>query len=142
MFFEYFRDDLTKKPALYILKRKGFIEVKNMASTERVKQMKFETVYPLYLAKVEKKERTKEELDEVLTWLTGYTNPSQLTGSLGQLIENQPFNDNAPLITGVICGVRVEEIEDNFMKKLRYMDKVVDELAKGKSLEKIKRSPL
>jgi hypothetical protein len=142
MFFEYFRDDLTKKPALYILKRKGFIEVKNMASTERVKQMKFETVYPLYLAKVEKKGRTKEELDEVLTWLTGYTNPSQLTGSLGQLIENQPFNDNAPLITGVICGVRVEEIEDNFMKKLRYMDKVVDELAKGKSVEKIKRSPL
>jgi len=142
MFFEYFRDDLTKKPALYILKRKGFIEVKNMASTERVKQMKFETVYPLYLAKVEKKGRTKEELDEVLTWLTGYTNPSQLTGSLGQLIENQPFNDNAPLITGVICGVRVEEIEDKFMKKLRYMDKVVDELAKGKSLEKIKRSPL
>lgn len=113
-----------------------------MASTERVKQMKFETVYPLYLAKVEKKGRTKEELDEVLTWLTGYTNPSQLTGSLGQLIENQPFNDHAPLITGVICGVRVEEIEDNFMKKLRYMDKVVDELAKGKSLEKIKRSPL
>ncbi len=142
MFFEYFRDDLTKKPALYILKRKGFIEVKNMASTERVKQMKFETVYPLYLAKVEKKGRTKEELDEVLTWLTGYTNPSQLTGSLGQLIENQPFNDNAPLITGVICGVRVEEIEDNFMKRLRYMDKVVDELAKGKSVEKIKRSPL
>ncbi|WP_276420343.1 DUF2200 domain-containing protein [Lactococcus garvieae] len=113
-----------------------------MASTERVKQMKFETVYPLYLAKVEKKGRTKEELDEVLTWLTGYTNPSQLTGSLGQLIENQPFNDNAPLITGVICGVRVEEIEDNFMKRLRYMDKVVDELAKGKSVEKIKRSPL
>ena len=58
---------------------------------------------------------------------------------MGQLIENQAFNDNAPLITGVICGVRVEEIEDNFMKKLRYMDKVVDELAKGKSLEKIKR---
>ncbi len=110
-----------------------------MASTERVKQMKFETVYPLYLAKVEKKGRTKEELDEILTWLTGYTNPSQLTGSLGQLIENQPFNDKAPLITGVICGVRVEEITDNFMKKLRYMDKVVDELAKGKSLEKIKR---
>ena len=103
-----------------------------MASTDRVKQMKFETVYPLYLEKVEKKGRTKEELDEILTWLTGYTNPSQLTGSLGQLIENQAF-------TGVICGVRVEEIEDNFMKKLRYMDKVVDELAKGKSLEKIKR---
>jgi hypothetical protein len=131
---------LTKKLALYILKRKGFIEVQNMASTDRVKQMKFETVYPLYLAKVEKKGRTKEELDEILTWLTGYTNPSQLTGSLGQLIENQAFNDNAPLITGVICGVRVEDIEDNFMKKLRYMDKVVDELAKGKSLEKIKRA--
>ncbi len=131
---------MTKKLALYILKRKGFIEVQNMASTDRVKQMKFETVYPLYLAKVEKKGRTKEELDEILTWLTGYTNPSQLTGSLGQLIENQAFNDNAPLITGVICGVRVEDIEDNFMKKLRYMDKVVDELAKGKSLEKIKRA--
>lgn len=131
---------MTKKLALYILKRKGFIEVQNMASTDRVKQMKFETVYPLYLAKVGKKGRTKEELDEILTWLTGYTNPSQLTGSLGQLIENQAFNDNAPLITGVICGVRVEEIEDNFMKKLRYMDKVVDELAKGKSLEKIKRT--
>lgn len=131
---------MTKKLALYILKRKGFIEVQNMASTDRVKQMKFETVYPLYLAKVEKKGRTKEELDEILTWLTGYTNPSQLTGSLGQLIENQAFNDNAPLITGVICGVRVEEIEDNFMKNLRYMDKVVDELAKGKSMEKIKRT--
>ncbi|EKF50894.1 DUF2200 family protein [Lactococcus garvieae] len=110
-----------------------------MANIDRVKQMKFETIYPLYLAKVEKKGRSKEELDDILTWLTGYEKPGQLTGSLSQLIENQSFNSAATQITGLICGVRVEEIEDSFMQKLRYMDKVVDELAKGKSLEKIKR---
>lgn len=110
-----------------------------MANIDRVKQMKFETIYPLYLEKVEKKGRSQEELDDILTWLTGYTHPSDLTGSLSQLIEDRTFHEDSKQITGVICGIRVEQIEDDFMQKLRYMDKVVDELAKGRSLEKIKR---
>lgn len=111
---------------------------------QRIAKMTFASVYPLYLAKVEKKGRTKEELNRVIEWLTGYDSKK-----LQVLIkENTTFetffqlasvNPNAHLITGVICGYRVEEIEDPLMQKVRYLDKLVDELAKGWKMEKILR---
>lgn len=111
---------------------------------QRIAKMTFATVYPLYLAKVEKKGRTKEELHQVIEWLTGFD-----TTRLQQLInENVTFelffqhaklNPNAHLITGVICGYRVEEIEDKLTQQVRYLDKLVDELAKGRKMEKILR---
>ena len=112
---------------------------------QRVAKMTFSSVYPMYLAKVEKKGRTKEELHQVIEWLTGFNNVK-----LQQLIkenvtfqtffENASINPNAHLITGVICGYRIEEIEDPFMRKVRYLDKLVDELAKGRKMEKILRA--
>jgi hypothetical protein len=107
--------------------------------------MKFAKVYPLYVQKAEGKGRTKAEVDEVIRWLTGYD-----AKGLKRLIEKEcdletfineapAFNPNSALITGVVCGVRVEEVEDPVMKKLRYLDKLVDELAKGKAMEKILR---
>jgi len=111
---------------------------------QRIAKMTFALVYPLYLVKVEKKGRTKEELHQVVTWLTGFDNKK-----LQELIkENVTFetffqqaslNPNAHLITGVICGYRVEEIEDPLTQKVRYLDKLVDELAKGRKMEKILR---
>ena len=111
---------------------------------QRIAKMTFASVYPLYLVKVEKKGRTKEELQQVIGWLTGYDNLK-----LQQLIkENATFetffqyaslNPNANLITGVICGYRVEEIEDPLTQQVRYLDKLVDELAKGRKMEKILR---
>ncbi len=111
---------------------------------QRIAGMAFSTVYPMYLAKVEKKGRTKEELNQVIEWLTGYNNLK-----LEELIvENVTFdtffkqasiNPNAHLITGMICGYRVEEIEDPFIRQVRYLDKLVDELAKGRRIEKIMR---
>ena len=111
---------------------------------QRFAKMTFATVYPLYLAKVEKKGRTKEELHQVIAWLTGFDNKK-----LQELIkENVTFelffqhaslNPNAHLITGVICGYRVEEIEDTLTQRVRYLDKLVDELAKGRKMEKILR---
>ena len=106
--------------------------------------MPVNTVYPLYLKKIEKKGRTKSELDQVILWLTGL-NQKQLDKHLDAGSDFSTFFDavkiheNAPLITGVICGVRIEEIEDPLMKKIRYMDKLVDELAKGRPMEKILR---
>lgn len=111
----------------------------------RVYKMSFASVYPHYILKVEKKGRTKEELDEIIFWLTGYDKQS-----LQQLIDNKTnfetffaqapqINPNVSKITGVICGYRVEEIEDQLMQKVRYLDKLVDELAKGKTMEKILR---
>lgn len=106
--------------------------------------MAFAKVYPLYLTKVEKKGRTKEELDQVIRWLTGF-NQKQLQkhidaeSTFTDFFGSAKIHENAPLITGVICGVRIEEIEDPLMKKIRYMDKLVDELAKGRPLEKILR---
>lgn len=103
-------------------------------------------VYPLYLTKITKKGRTKDELDRVITWLTGYTTAElkDLVASditFEDLVETAPaFNQNAHLITGVICGMRVENIEDPITQKIRYIDKLVDELAKGKKLEKILRN--
>jgi hypothetical protein len=111
---------------------------------QRIAGMAFSTVYPMYLAKVEKKGRTKDELNQVIEWLTGFTSLK-----LQELIsENVTFdtffkrasiNPNAHLITGMICGYRVEEIEDPFIRQVRYLDKLVDELAKGRKMEKILR---
>lgn len=111
----------------------------------RIYKMTFATVYPLYIAKVERKGRTKTEVDEVIRWLTGYTQK----GLESQIKKDTNFEDffkEAPklnparsLITGVICGVRVEEIKEPLMREIRYMDKLVDELAKGKTMEKVLR---
>jgi len=111
---------------------------------ERFAKMTFATVYPLYLAKVEKKGRTEEELLEVIEWLTGFNKDK-----LQELIEKKvnfdfffrtaSINPNASLITGVICGYRVEEIKNPLTQKVRYMDKLVDELAKGRKMDKILR---
>jgi hypothetical protein len=111
----------------------------------RVFKMSFAGVYPLYIKKAERKGRTKEEVDAIIRWLTGYDQQA-LQNQIDQKIDLQTFFDEAPAlnpnatkITGVICGYRVEEIEDKLMQKIRYMDKLIDELAKGKALEKILR---
>jgi|SRR5687768_14194745 hypothetical protein len=111
---------------------------------ERIAKMTFASVYPMYLTKVEKKGRTKEELHQVIEWLTGFGEKK-----LQELIEekvtfeiffrNATLNPNAHLITGVICGYRVEEIENSLTQQARYLDKLVDELAKGRKMEKILR---
>lgn len=111
----------------------------------RIFKMPFASVYPLYIQKAEKKGRTKEEVDTVIFWLTGYN-----AQTLQQLLDNNTdfetffagapqINPNASKITGLICGYRVEEIEDQLMQQIRYLDKLVDELAKGKAMEKILR---
>ena len=111
----------------------------------RIFTMAVASVYPLYLAKVEKKGRTKGELDAVIRWLTGY-DESELGRHLAEgttfadFFADARLNTNAGLITGVICGVRVETIEDPLMQQIRYLDKLVDELAKGRALEKVLRS--
>ena len=116
-----------------------------MRDNERVFKIKFSSVYPHYVTKVEKKGRTIEELHEVIGWLTGYTEAG-IRDQIARQTDFRTFFAEAPamhpnrgLITGVICGIRVEDIEDPLMQQLRYLDKVVDELAKGKKLEKIKR---
>ena len=116
-----------------------------MSRSDRVFAMTFASVYPLYVQKVERKGRTRQELDEVLIWLTGYPQveldslkQSQVT--LRKFIYEANINADADKITGVICGYRVEEIEDPLMQKIRWMDKVVDEVAKGKALSKIMRT--
>lgn len=109
--------------------------------------MSFAGVYPRYVTKVESKGRTKDELHEVIRWLTGYTQKGlekqiEKKTSFREFFEKAPkLNPNAPLIKGVVCGVRVETIEDPLMQKLRWLDKLVDELAKGKKMEKILRKP-
>lgn len=112
---------------------------------ERIYKMAFASVYPHYITKAEKKGRTKEEVDTIICWLTGYTQDQ-----LQQTIENKTtfedffaqvpqLNPNVSKITGVICGYRVEEIEEPLMQKIRYLDKLIDELSKGKAMEKILR---
>lgn len=108
--------------------------------------MAFAKVYPLYIKKVEKKGRTNEEVDTVICWLTGYTQ-KQLEQQIAKAVDFETFFDEAPQlnpnaskITGVICGWRVEEMTDKLMQKIRYMDKLVDELAKGRAMEKILRA--
>ena len=111
----------------------------------RIFKLPMASVYPLYVAKVEKKGRTREELDTVITWLTGYDETelrSHLDAgtTLAAFFAGARLHENAALITGVICGVRVEHIEDPLMQQIRYLDKLVDELAKGKPMEKVLRS--
>lgn len=115
------------------------------AHDERIAAMTFASVYPHYLAKVEKKGRTKEELHEVIQWLTGY-NEKELQKIISEKQTFQQFfqaanlHPNASLITGVICGYRVEEITNSLTQQVRYLDKLVDELAKGRKMEKILRT--
>lgn len=113
----------------------------------RIYNMTFASVYPLYIAKVEKKGRTKDEVDTVIRWLTGYTQ-KKLESQVRKQVTFEAFfaeapkmNPNRKLVTGVICGVRVEDITEPLMREIRYLDKLVDELAKGRSLEKILRTP-
>jgi hypothetical protein len=111
----------------------------------RIFTMTLASVYPLYLAKVEKKGRTRDELDAVIRWLTGYdqseVDQHLAAGStFADFFEGARLNPNTSLITGVVCGVRVEAIEDPLMQRIRYLDKLVDELAKGRALEKVLRS--
>ena len=117
----------------------------NNKSNTRVFGYKFADVYPLYVKKAERKNRTKEEVDQIICWLTGYTQ----AGLQQQLKQGNDFetffaqapamNPNRSLIKGVVCGVRVEEIEDPLMQKIRHLDKLIDELARGKAMEKILR---
>jgi len=111
----------------------------------KIFKMSFATVYPLYIQKVEKKGRTKAEVDEIICWLTGYDKKA-LQKQIDSKNDFETFfaqapqlNHNVSKITGVICGYRVEEIENKLMQKIRYMDKLIDELAKGKTMEKILR---
>jgi len=111
----------------------------------RIYSMSFASVYPLYIAKAERKNRTKTEVDEIIKWLTGY-NQKALGKVMSDQTDFETFFAQAPslnparkLITGVVCGVRVEDIEDKTMQEIRYLDKLIDELAKGKSIEKILR---
>jgi hypothetical protein len=108
--------------------------------------MSFGLVYPMYVAKAEKKERTKREVDRIIRWLTGYTQ-RQVMAHVRKETDFETFfseapamNPNRDLITGVICGVRVENVEDRIIREVRYLDKLIDELAKGKSMDKILRA--
>ena len=114
-------------------------------TNDRVFAMKFAKVYPLYVQKAERKNRTKEEVDRVICWLTGYSQ-----AQLQQQIEQESdfktffarapaFHPNSALIKGVVCGIRVEEVQNPLMQKIRYLDKLIDELARGKGMEKILR---
>ena len=112
----------------------------------KIYSMSFASVYPHYVAKAEKKGRTKKEVDKIIGWLTGYTQ-RQLNSVLKKETDFESFFADAPkknparkLITGVVCGVRVEEVEEPTMREIRYLDKLIDELAKGKPMEKILRA--
>ena len=111
---------------------------------QRIAKMTFSSVYPLYLAKIEKKGRTEEELHQVIKWLTSFDHQKlqeliQENATFETFFQQASINPNARLITGVICGYRVEEIEDPLTQQVRYLDKLVDELAKGRKMEKILR---
>jgi len=121
-------------------------DAKRAKATERVYRMPFGTVYPLYIEKVERKGRTRAEVDEIIAWLTGYDS-NALAARIADGTDFETFfrqaprmNPNASKITGAICGYKVEEIEDEIIQKVRYLDKLVDELAKGKMMEKILRA--
>ena len=111
----------------------------------KIYKMSFSSVYPHYITKAERKERTKEEVDEIILWLTGYSE-EELKKQINKEVNFEEFFDQAPELNparrevkGVICGVRVEDIEEPLMQEIRYMDKMIDELAKGKKMEKILR---
>ena len=112
----------------------------------RIYKMSFASVYPHYVAKAERKGRTKAEVDEIIRWLTGYSQ-QQLEVQMGKQTDFETFFDEAPamnpsraLIKGTICGVRVEEVEEPLMREIRYLDKLIDELAKGRTMDKILRA--
>ena len=119
--------------------------MKNSTSKHRIYSMSFASVYPLYIAKAERKGRTKAQVDTIILWLTGYSQ-KELQVVLEKQLDFETFFNDAPqlnpsraLIKGVICGVRIEDIEDPLMREVRYLDKLIDELAKGKTMEKILR---
>ncbi len=119
--------------------------VKQCGAMHRIYKMSFASVYPLYIAKAERKGRTKAEVDAIITWLTGY-NGKKLQAVLDKKTDFETFFAKAPklnparkLVTGVVCGVRVEDIKEPTMREIRYLDKLIDELAKGKAMEKILR---
>lgn len=112
---------------------------------EKIFSTPFSTIYPLYIKKVQRKGRTQEEVNQIIYWMTGY-NQKELQKQLNSQVDFETFfaqapqmNENLALIKGVICGYRVEEIEDELMRQIRYLDKLIDELAKGKTMEKILR---
>lgn len=116
-----------------------------MKNDDRIPAMKFSKVYPLYVEKAERKNRTRAEVDRVICWLTGYSE-ADLRRQIGKESDFQAFFAEAPalhpnrsLIRGTICGVRVEDIEDPLVRNVRYLDKLIDELAKGKAIEKVMR---
>ena len=119
----------------------------NDKNNARIFRMSFASVYPMYVQKAETKGRTKDEVDEILRWLTGYGQAElaaeiEAETSFQDFFEKAPhMNPNRSLITGVVCGVRVEEIENPLMREIRYLDKLIDELARGKKMEKILRQP-
>jgi hypothetical protein len=111
---------------------------------QRIAKLTFASVYPMYLEKVQKKGRTKAELHQVITWLTNFDNKKlqeliKANATFEEFFQQASLNPNAHLITGVICGYRVEEIEDPLTQQVRYLDKLVDELAKGRKMEKVLR---
>ena len=117
----------------------------NDKTRQRIYTMSFARVYPLYVKKVERKGRTKKEVDEIIRWLTGYSDKG-FSSKIKEGVDFETFFSKAPklnpsrhLITGVICGIRVEEIKDPIVQEVRYLDKLIDELAKGKTMEKILR---
>ena len=130
---------------LSLKKQRVWYNLTDNMTKHRIYSMSFASVYPLYIAKAEKKGRTKDEVDEIIRWLTGYSQ-----GELEEQIEKQTdfetffakapsLNPSRKLITGVICGVRVEEIKEQTMQEIRYLDLLIDELARGKAMEKILR---
>jgi len=116
-------------------------------TNDKVFAMSFASVYPHYVTKAERKGRTRDEVDEIIRWLTGYTKAGlakqiEKRTSFREFFDKAPkYNPNTSLIKGVVCGIRVEYIEDPLMQKIRYLDKLIDELAKGKKMEKILRMP-
>ena len=122
------------------------LNYRSMTTPRRIYTTSFASVYPLYVAKVERKGRQKAEVDEIIRWLTGYTKAGlakeiETRTSFRDFFDKAPrLNPNAPLIKGTVCGIRVEDIEDPLMQKIRCLDKLIDELAKGKKMEKILRT--
>jgi hypothetical protein len=132
-------------PVLGVRDSDRAVSLEEAMDKHRVFRMSFASVYPHYVQKAEKKGRTKKEVDEVICWLTGYS-PQALATQIKQKKDFETFfseapslHPNASKIAGVICGVRIQEIEDPLMRKIRYLDKLVDELAKGRAMEKILR---
>lgn len=112
----------------------------------RIFRMPFADVYPLYVTKAERKGRTREELDQIIEWLTGFDRDAlqrhlERKSTFGEFFDDAEMNENVTLITGIVCGVRVEDIDDPLMQRIRYLDKLVEELARGRAMERILREP-